>query len=245
MTKFDLQATVHRLLTPQKTLAPWIFDQNNVMFEDVRLALLKICNKVVAETVADVEGLEVKDICLTGSSAGYFYHDRSDIDLRIEVHNQSSKELAKDRKHLDLFLATQLNGLIYQGYRFTFHKRLIDIKISSRQVDFTQLYSIKQNKWLIKPVQNFSISEQELIAYYQQRKSEILSHFEQIQKKYFGQDLGKALNDFYVATVMKSIAGKPLEKDYLVFKLLNYEHILKPIGAASIRAYNQALSRLK
>ena len=152
--------------------------------------------------------------------------------------------LAKDSKHFDMFLAAQTAGFLSRGYIFRFDGRIIDIKISSYQIDFVSLYSIKDNKWLIKPDRNVleSIQKDEMIAYYLKRKGEILKEFQSLKSRYKGVELGNKLNDFYINTVNRSIIGFPSLKDYLVFKLLNQEGILKPIGSESILAYNEGFS---
>ena len=161
MKTFNLEENIKRLLTPRETLAPWLFDENNQMHENMRLLLLRYAQKLIESTISPIEGLEVTDVTLTGSSSGYFYKDGSDIDMRVEVHNKGCKWLAKDSEHMDKFLATQLNGFFNDGYRFYVNKRLIDIKMSSKQVDFASLYSIKDNKWLIEPtkeIENMLVS---------------------------------------------------------------------------------------
>ncbi len=241
MKTFNLEENIKRLLTPRETLAPWLFDENNQMHENMRLLLLRYAQKLIESVISPIEGLEVTDITLTGSSSGYFYKNNSDIDMRVEVHNESCQWLAKDREHMDKFLATQLNGFFAQGYRFYFERRFIDIKISTQQIDFASLYSVKYKKWLIEPTKEINISEDEMKEYYTNKKKEILDELEKIKKKYRGMDLGAELNDFFVRTVLRSIKNHPTMKDYLTFKLLNYEQILKPIGAESIRAYSRAL----
>lgn len=241
MKTFNLEENIKRLLTPRETLAPWLFDENNQMHENMRRTLLRYAEKLIESVISPIEGLEVTDITLTGSSSGYFYKDSSDIDMRVEVHNKGCKWLAKDSEHMDKFLATQLNGFFNDGYRFYVNKRLIDIKMSSKQVDFASLYSIKDNKWLIEPTKEINISENEMKEYYLEKRKIIMEEYESIKLKYRGTELGAELNSFFVRTVLRSIKNHPTMKDYLTFKLLNYEQLLKPIGAESIRAYNRAL----
>ena len=236
--EFDLKATVHRLLTPQETLAPWIFDENQKMLPDVRQELLKIAQKIIDETITPIDGLEIADVCLQGSSSDYFYHDKSDIDLFIEVHNNSCSSIANDQKHFDMFLSSQMRQ--FKKYRFTYQDRLVDIKMGSKPRQLVGTYSILYNSWLVEPNKDIikDLSEENMIAYYEKRRREILEEKQKIIEKYSGMKLGSALNDFYVEMVLCNLNIK----DYYVFKLLNYERILKPIGAESIYAYNRVLS---
>jgi len=242
MAKFNLEANVRRLLTPQEVLSSFIFNKNDVMRADVRDGLLKIADYIIRNTISDVEGLEVQDICLTGSMSGYLYRPKSDIDMRIVVKNKNNKALAKDKKLFDKFLSTQWRGLLAQGYGFRWQKRLVDVKISSSNIDFLSLYSIKDNKWLIKPQKDLKISEDEMIAYYQKRRQQIMDGYHKIKKKYRSVELSEKMGDLYTKTVLRSIDGHPSIKDYFVFKLLSDEGVLRKIGTESILAYNSALS---
>ena len=157
METFDLISTVHRLLTPQEVLAPYVFDANKKMLPQVRQKLLKIADFIIQKTIADVPGLEVFDICLHGSLAGYFYRKGSDFDLQIEVHNKNCSFLAKDKRHLDKFLATQILGLKQENYVLKYQNRLIDCNMSSYEVDLWSVYSIKNDSWRIEPKKEVDI----------------------------------------------------------------------------------------
>ncbi len=235
--KFDLKATVHRLLTPQKTLAPWIFDENQKMLPDVRQGLLKIAQKIIDETIAFIDGMEVTDILLCGSSADYFYHDKSDIDLFIEVKNTACRSIAKDQRHFDMFLSSQMYQ--FKKYHFHFQGRRIDIKMGAKIRLLVGTYSVLNDQWRIKPNKDIikGLTEIDMISYYEKRRYEILESRQKIIEKYSGMKLGAALNDFFVQTVLSNLNIK----DYYVFKLLNYEHLIKPIGSESIMAYNRVL----
>lgn len=235
--QFDLKATVHRLLTPKETLASWVFDENQKMLPDIRKKLLKVAQIIIDEIISPIDGLEVADILLCGSSSDYFYHEKSDLDLFIEVHNNSCQSVAQDQRHLDMFLSSQIYK--FKKYHFYYQRRFIDIKIGSKQIQFVGLYSILNNSWRIRPNKDIikGLTEEEMITYYENRRREILMNRQEIIEKYSGMKLGAALNDFYVETVL----NPPNIKDYYVFKLLNYERLLKPIGSESIMAYNRVL----
>lgn len=242
MKKFNLENTVRQLLTPQEVLAPWLFDANNVMLSDVRDDLLKIADFFVAQTVGDIAGLEVYDVTLTGSCSGYHYRQSSDIDLRIEIHNENCKELAKDKKHFEKFLSAQTVCLLHNGEFMKYKGRFVDVKLSCYQIDFVSLYSIKNNKWLVYPEKDFKVTEDEMTAYYEKRRKAIKDELIKIRRKYKGIELGRQLYEFYGRVVSGCYSNGATVKDRIVFKLLNEERILKPIGAESILAYNDAFS---
>ncbi len=241
---FNLEKDLERLLCLQPKLDPRIFNENGIMKEDIRQSLLKITDKVYKKTITDINGLEIKDICLTGSSSNYFWRDDSDIDLRIEVINKSNKSLEKDIFHFDKFLGAQMEGLSEKGYAFYFQNRTVDIKMSLKQIDFISIYSIKDNVWRIEPNRDAvcGISKTEMIDYYKMRKAQILEEFYQIKTKYKGVEQAEKLEILYLKIIDESMNVRQNIKKHIFFKLLNQERLLKAIGSESILAYNKALS---
>jgi len=236
--KFDLDKEINRLLSTRETLAPWIFEPSGVMKEDVRQGLMDIARKIVLETVWGIEGLEVKDVCLTGSSSGYLYNDKSDIDIRIEVHNVNCQELAENGEDLDDFFADQKSSLFWRRYDTRFKGRRVDVKISSNQIDFLSLYSIKNNQWLIKPDKDYArgLNLEDVKAYYLKVKTDILAEFDRIQAEYSGSVLGDKIKDLYV----RICHNEKNPKDFIVYKLLSRERVLKAIRERSVLADDEA-----
>ena len=76
-------------------LNPVLWD-NNSLRKEVRLKLLKIARHFAL--YLNVPVLHLKDVTLSGSSAGYNYSDYSDIDLHLVVNkleNDAKKEAEK------------------------------------------------------------------------------------------------------------------------------------------------------
>lgn len=240
MKTFNLEQVVHRLLSPNKILAPWIFDEKEIMFEDVRAGLLKITDYIIEKTIKDIDGLEVTDICLTGSSADYIYHEKSDFDIKIVAQNKNCLSLKNNKKDFNNFLSAVFSGLFIHPYKFFYKKRFVDVKITSDPIELTGLYSILHQKWIVRPCCNKTkdISEEELKTYYLQKREKLFSDIQKIKERYFGVELGKHMEDLYIQTVLdtKNI------KDYLAYKILCYEGLVKPIGSNCILTYNRALS---
>ncbi|MBR2299025.1 MAG: hypothetical protein IJ870_00430 [Alphaproteobacteria bacterium] len=240
MTEFDLEKTINSLLTPQEILSPFIFDADGKMQENVRQDLLKIAHKIVELTIFNTQGLEIEDICLTGSLSGYLYHEKSDIDMRIVVKNKNCHDLKKTKASFDAFLSTQFSFYRAKNYRFIYKKKLVDTKMSFSNIDFISLYSLIKNQWIIKPDKDTfkHISKKRLLNYYQKRKNEILEEFEYIKKQYIGTKLCDELDAFYARTVL----NKPTLKDHLVYKILSKEHIFKQIARSCTRTQCAILS---
>jgi len=242
MPELDLDAEITRLLTPHDTLAPWIFDPSGIMKEDVREGLMNIARKIVSETIYGIPGLEVKDVCLTGSSSGYLYKDDSDIDIRIEVHNINCATLATCQKDFNDFLANQKTGVFAHGYSTRLHGKFVDVKMSANEIDFISLYSIKNNKWLIKPTRDFAkgLSFESVKKYYLKRKNDAINELKKIRAENKGKELGRKMEEMYVNLLHSFYETKSVE-DFLAYKLFCYENFLKPIKNESVLADNDAL----
>lgn len=240
MQSFNLNKEIKRYLTPRKTLAPWIFGKNGQMLPDVREGLLKIANKAALQTVAQIDGIEIADIWLTGSSSGYFYKKDSDIDMQIFVQNRSCPDLVKENDVFNQFAALHEAVLKAKKYRFNFRSRHVDIKISAKHIDFISLYSIKNNKWLITPDPNIAqnLTFEEIETYYLKKKEELLSKIEKINADYTGLLRANRLRDLYFKTY-----DNRNYKDLVVFKLLKNEGLVNSLFFQRLEAYNLAFCK--
>lgn len=239
----SVEDILSRLLHEQETLDQEIFNYREEMIPEIRQELLKRAKIVIKEVFAPIKGLEVYDICLTGSAAGYFYHEGSDIDIRIEIHNKNCSFVSKKTKSFDAFLNALSNGYHRRGYVEMLGKRLVDIKTSSRQIDVMGLYSILHDKWRIYPYRNLSskISKDEIMDMYNLRKSKIEQDVKDLKNQYKGLELADRLNDYYVDQVVMNTKVK----DYLVYKLLVKSKFLQSVGGDGILEYVKAGSLAK
>ncbi len=129
--------TVHKELNPKL----W---QNNKLIPEVRAKLL-----IIAKNFADflkVEKLDLRDITISGSNAGYNYSDSSDIDLHLvaDVRSAERAELYDAKKN---------------HYNFTHDIKIygIDVELyvqDSKQTHFSAgIYSILNDQWISEPKQ--------------------------------------------------------------------------------------------
>ena len=240
MKSFDFDATLDRFLTPQKVLSPLIFDDNEKMHEDIRQGLLKIADKIFELTIGKTNGLEPEDVCLIGSLSGYLYHEKSDIDMLIIIKNKNCKELAKDNRHFDIFTSAQKNALKKRNVSFSWRKKGIDVKILPHSPFYATLYSIKNDKWIIKPNKNDfeNIKKEDIINAYLLKKQKILDELQTIHTKNTGFDLADQLHFFYLQTMEQFVTHKNQISDHIVYKLLSKEGIFSMLADLAIRAYN-------
>jgi len=117
-------------------LNPVIWD-NNRMRTEVRHQLLKIAKNFIE--FLEVPSLKLKDVTLSGSSAGYNYSEYSDIDLHLIVNSD------------ELFTAQKVQ------YNNTYNLNIRSIPVElyvqpAAQVHHSAgIYSVLDNKWISEP----------------------------------------------------------------------------------------------
>jgi hypothetical protein len=122
-------------------LNPVLWD-NNHLRKEVRLKLLQIARHFAL--YLDVPMLHLKDVTLSGSSAGYNYSDYSDIDLHLVVtKTNGNDELFTAKKNLynnehDLAIANIPVELYVQPADQTHHS--------------AGIYSVLDDRWINEPV---------------------------------------------------------------------------------------------
>lgn len=227
-------------MRPNETLDPFLFDYREQMKEEIQTKLLSCAQRIIEHVFAPIKGLEIADICLTGSTSSYFYHQKSDIDMRIEIHNKNCPYLTKDPNLFDSFLNTMSNTFYRTGNIELVNNRFVDIKTSSRQIDLLGLYSIKKQKWRIYPNKNIyrNINPDEIIDLYFKRKEKIKTDMAKIRSSSDGLELAENINKYYI----NQIVSNTNIKDFLVYKLLKHDQVFQIMSSLNIRLYNKALS---
>ena len=244
MNENNIKDVLKHITESKDALDKSLFDSNELLQEDVRNGLMAISNKVIEKTIGHIEGLEISDIYLVGSASNYWYHEESDIDIRIEVINKKCRYIAKDSKHFDIFLSSKMSALKEKGYKFYFHNRLVDIKLAAERVHFISMYSIKNNCWIVYPQKRIfkKINDIEIIGKYHKYKADLERKYYNLKKEYKNEELAKRLNDLYIDTVTPCVTGSPSLMDCILFKLLSHDGSLKKIASESIQIYNKVFS---
>lgn len=130
------------------TLSPLLWDENDVLKDDVRKQLLLNVKRFIE--FSELEKFKFIDIILTGSLANYNYSDDSDIDIHIVLNfNQISDnvefvgEFLKMKKTLwNENLPIQIKGHDVEQY----------YQSSDEILHSSGTYSIMNNTWVIKPI---------------------------------------------------------------------------------------------
>ena len=114
---------------------------NNKLRKDVRLQLLKIARHFAL--YLNVPVLHLKDVTLSGSSAGYNYSDYSDIDLHLVVNKLENEELFTAKKNL-------------YNSQHDLHIQNIPVELYVQPADQPHhsagIYSVLDDHWINEPV---------------------------------------------------------------------------------------------
>ena len=122
-------------------LNPVLWDNNRLRTE-VRFKLLRIARHFA--DYLNVAKLNLKDVTLSGSSAGYNYSNYSDIDLHLVVSDTNGNdELFTAKKNL----YNSEHDLSIENIPVELYVQPADQKHHSAGI-----YSILDNKWLVEPV---------------------------------------------------------------------------------------------
>ncbi len=229
MSNIDIRDIAYRLLHPNEILDVRLFDFCGRMYPNVRQQLLANVDFAIAETIGSIKELKVKDIFLNGSSASYFYHEKSDIDIRIEVYNDGCPYLPSGGRKLGEFLRLMSVSSLH-NFNFAMGKRRIDISIKESDSEIMGLYSILNDKWVQEPNQHIAdnLNIDDVMNEYYRRYDKMTTYLKELQ------DSGKIktkegideLVDYYHSIFDTNTSSI---KEYVVYKLLGYKGIFKDI----------------
>ncbi len=139
--------TFQELSAPALTYSPELNSklwENDTLIPEVRRKLIQIAEHFVG--FLNTPDLQIRDITISGSNAGYNYSDFSDIDLHIVAEF--------DESQAELFMAKKNN------YNFTHDIKIhgIDVELyveSTRNVlHSVGVFSVMRNKWISEPQHN-------------------------------------------------------------------------------------------
>jgi hypothetical protein len=118
-------------------LNPIIWD-DKAMLPEVRHQLLKIARHFIE--YLKQPNLKLKDVTLSGSSAGYNYSDYSDIDLHLVVN--STELFTSEKNQYNNTHAISIKGIPVELY----------VQPVSQAHHSAGIYSVLDNKWINEPV---------------------------------------------------------------------------------------------
>lgn len=237
MQKDDIQTALRRYLTPHDKLDERTFDKDGKMHPELRKHLLYIADFIISKTFATIPGLKVKDVYLNGSSAGYFYRERSDLDMRIEIQNENCRFLSNDPEISRRFLKAMRYGS-FAYTQFGVDGRFVDVTITNQRFEIVGLYSILNDKWVIEPRKDLAegLEFEEILAEYTKRYCEIREyiHHAHISGQLNNLQGIEDVDEYRSQTIAKSYNSF---REFIIYKLLRYSGILSDLQ----QVFNTAL----
>lgn len=145
-----MEELIQETVEKHDTLNPKLFNDDETLKKEVRDKMLEIVDVFAESLEKDGIKFNVDDIILIGSNANYNYTKNSDIDLHIITNTD------------DLHCPDDLYPLLYSAYRSLFNKKFdisfygipleIYVETSGTPRVSGGVYSVKDNKWLKKPI---------------------------------------------------------------------------------------------
>ena len=131
------------------TLSPQIFEPKGKGFiirDDIRKKLLEISDEFIETFGVD---FFIHDVILTGSLANYSWSDFSDVDLHVMIDFKESKynsDIIKEFFDAKKTIWNETHDIVLKGYSVEVYVQDVNEEHISSGV-----YSILNNKWLIRP----------------------------------------------------------------------------------------------
>lgn len=128
-------------------LNPAIWDSKQQMLTQVRSVLLAVANSFFKQL--DIDEAALKDVTLTGSIANYNWSEFSDVDLHLIV---DFSKVDENRKLVQNYMLAQKN-LWNEKHKLDIGGIPIEVYVenSGESHVASGLYSVKDDKWIVKP----------------------------------------------------------------------------------------------
>jgi hypothetical protein len=224
------------------SLNPEFWDRE-VLKEDIRVQLMKIAQEFF-DGLDSPENLVIKDVIFTGSLANYNWSKFSDVDMHIIVDFSTidaEEEFIKILFDSYKNLWNKNHNITIKGYDVELYLQDIKETLSANAV-----YSIKRNKWLLKPEKeklkiNRNIIKKKAVSFFDKLKD--------IKKIYTDGNYQKALDKSQeLKDKIKKYRKSGLESggeyslENLVFKVLRRTPFMEVLNDIKSKAYDQIMS---
>jgi hypothetical protein len=231
LTEMKLQLQYH------DTLNPKLWDGEKLKPE-VRAKLLHFGDTWRA--FANIPRRAVKDILMLGGNANYNYTEKSDIDVHLVVDKQliaANNPLLDDYLQDKKVMWTQSHNVTILGYGLEPYAQDESVTAKENQ----GVYSLKSNKWLVKPkyIGDDMLKDPQLkrkVRFYMKMIDDMMrAHADQTSFK----NLKDKLRDMRGAAIL---AGGEFSFENLVFKELRNRGYLDKMSRYSKQLQDQSLS---
>ena len=223
-----------RSFLPHDELSKKIWEDDENMRPDVQKALENIANEFLNYLKIDVD---VEDVTFTGSYANYNYTPYSDIDLHIVI---DFDKISSDEDLVEGFMNAKKS---YWNDRYDITVNDIEVEIypqdSSEEHVSSGIYSIDQEKWIIKPEKfqkepNLNSANKK----FQMLKREISSAIE-TEDLASVERLIKKIRDMRKSALSKS--GE-MSVENIAYKMLRSENLIQKMYDLKFNLYGDSIS---
>jgi predicted nucleotidyltransferase len=215
-------------------LNPDIWSDENRIKPDIRIKLLQIGQDFYKNANLTVP---ISDILLIGSNANFNWTPTSDLDVHIVIDFKKlemSNESAKEFTNLLKFRWNLEHDIHIKSYNVEVYIQDVSSKNSA-----TGVYSLLNDKWLMKPVQQNIVLDKELI------KSKYQDSVKKIKTAIQEQNLERMktiLKDFYDFRQAGLDRAGEFSTENVVFKLLRNKGHLDALRDATNKLYDKQTS---
>ena len=228
--------------TMNDELNPKIWDENQKMKPEVKKNLLKIADDYFESL--KIPGVDIEDVCITGSLANYNWSKYSDFDVHILIDTKkfgNKEALIKDLLDTKTRSWNDSHDIKIKGYDVELYLQGVDQEHHS-----TGVYSLMNEEWLIKPEKlNPRIDKNSV----REKYKKIVDILDDIKKQY------KNGNEEVVANRLQKLkdrikkmrqvgleSGGEFSSENIAFKLLRRNEIMTQIGELMDKAYDKSMS---
>lgn len=246
-----LMPSIRRLMNPKGHINPDIFGEGGVMRKQVRNSLLKVINFMIEKCISPIDGIEVDDILLVGSSCTNLYYEKSDYDIMVTIKVQDGSILKNDKRSYATLLQMFQNSLFHKDVLYKSGDIFVDLKFSDSYDNASKSYSILHNCWIDKPClyqyKDYMQAEKLLKLYYKKMEEiyRTLAQMDVADGQYTKKAKDKVLF-LYNSLVKISSDVNPQDKkhmrQYLAYKVLSSQNIPRSLFKLSSQIFSASFS---
>ena len=205
--------------------------------------LIKVANDFFKELDLPTE-VKLKDIIFTGSLANFNWSNFSDIDLHLVLDFTQIK--AEEKFKEDFFYSQK--ALWNQNHDITIYNYPIELYVQDIKAKLiaTAVYSVKNNKWILKPKKETLKVNKKLVK---QKATRFIDKLKDIKKDFQDNNLQSVLDK---VTILKDkikkyrTSGLESEGEYaienIVFKTLRRTPFMDVLDSYKAKAYDKLMS---
>jgi hypothetical protein len=212
------------------TLNPAVWNEDETIKPEVSQMILEVAKNFYKDTELTPP---IRDILMLGSSANYNWTKTSDIDIHVSIDFSELKMPVDDAKNYTNALKSAWNSL------HDIHIKKHNVELYIQNIDHKThalgIYSLIQNKWIIKPNKQLIKLDNDLI---QQKYSDLKTKIDIAIKSKDIETIKSVLKDIYDMRQAGLDAFGEFSTENIVFKLLRINDYIQKLKATISKIYD-------